>query len=135
MAFIGGSLIEITVTSNQHGSRTFKPMSSEAGTFDTGGTRTDDEASSVTGNGTNVKVMKPVRWSVEQVCAVSINEDEDVHFAALLAAETEDQEWTFQHRSGAIHAGTGTVVGDIQGDYGAATFTLKCSGGGELTKI
>jgi len=135
MAFIGGDLLEITVTSETYGSRTFKPMSGEAGTFDPGGVRNDDESNGVTGNGTSIWVKKNNRWSVEQVCALSLNEDEDVHFIANLAAETIEQDWTFQHISGAIHAGKGQPVGDIQGDYGAATFTLKASGGGSLAKI
>lgn len=78
-----------------------------------------------------IDIIKAVRWSVEGPCAWAIDEaSAGVKKLADLAGSPLPADWTGTHISGAIHGGKGKPVGDIQGDSGAATFTLKISGGG-----
>lgn len=135
MQYVGGDYIEITYNHPTLGSGTFYPVSGESAAVDDGGFRSDDEQNSIAGNGEMIDVMKRVRWSVEIACAWSLGVNEDTKKLSALASSSEQADWTFTHVSGAIQAAKGKPVGDIQGDSGAGTFTLKVSGGGQLKNI
>ena len=55
MAFVGGDLLEISASHPEFGDRTFYPKAAESFTLNKGGVRTNDDANSVTSNGTIIQ--------------------------------------------------------------------------------
>jgi hypothetical protein len=135
MAYIGGDFIEVTFNHPTLGSGTFYPKSGEAGTIDLGGFRSDDEQEGVAGNGQMIDTMKRKRWMFEVVCAWDMNDDQSTSKLGALAESPVPADWTMTNISGAVFGAKGKPVGDISGDGGASTFTLKISGGGKMRKI
>ena len=132
---VGGDLIEITWNHSVLGSGTIFPKAAEDSTFDEGGFRGADDANMIDGSGATIKQLNRVRWSVESTVSWDMVSREDLKKITAMAGSPIDAEWTFSHISGAIFKGLGSPVGDLQGNANAATFTLKVSGGGVLTKI
>lgn len=135
MAQIGGDLEEIVCSHPTLGTIRFRPMSNESFTIDTGGFRTNDDSNQITGDGTMVQQINRMRWHVEGPIAIDTTDGSTERDLTALAQNPTLGEWTFSHISGTIRKGTGTVVGDIQSDFLAATMTLKVSGGGRLEEI
>lgn len=135
MAAIGGDIIEITYNHPTLGSGIWFPKSAEDSTFDLGGIRGADDANMIDGGGANIKQLNRVRWSFEGSVAWDGNTANELNQAKLLAGDPIDAEWTFTHINGTVWGGTGSPVGDIQGNGNAATMSLKVSGGGEMKKI
>lgn len=135
MPAIGGDIIELTCNHPTKGSVTIYPKAGEDSTLILGGFRVEDEDTGVDGSGRNIKKMTRKRWSADIVCAWDNNLAKELEAVIGMAESPEDGEWTITHVSGAVYAGTGCPVGDLEGAMNAATFKLKIAGGGKLVKI
>jgi hypothetical protein len=135
MGAVGGDILEITFNHPTLGSGTWFPKAGEDSTFDPGGFRSTDDANMVDGGGRNIKQLNQVRWSFEGVIAWDANVANELEVARQLAADPVDAEWTVTHINGTVWGGTGSPVGDIQGNGNAATMNIKLSGGGRMKKI
>lgn len=129
-----GDIKEITFNHPTLGQGVFFPKAGEGNTMDPGGIRTADDANSIAGNGDLIKVKNRVAGMFEVVCENDMNDRQDVLTAAALAADSEDAEWTFDLINGTVWQCSGPVVGDIQPDVNAGTFTLKVAAG-VITRI
>jgi hypothetical protein len=132
---VGGDIIEITYNHPDLGSGVFYPKSAEDSTIDYGGFRSNDDANMVDGGGNMIDQMNRARWSFETTCAMEMNVDDSLARLKALASSPKQASWTFSHINGSVWGGNGKPVGDPAGNGNAATFTLKCAGGGELKKI
>ena len=135
MASFGGDITEITFNSPTFGNGSIFPKASEDSTFDPGGFRVDDDMDSISGDGAGIYKKNRKRWSFEVVCAMDMNDREDVNKLVSLASANEESEWTITHVNGTVYGGKGFPVGDLQWNGNAATFTFKASGGGIMSKI
>lgn len=135
MAVIGGDINEITFSHPTIGTGTFFPKSAEDSTIDLGGYRSADEANGIDGGGNMIDMMTRGRWLVETVVSNDNRNRIDLEKLVLLAESTVLADWTVSHISGAVYGGKGKPVGDIQGNFNAATVPLKLAGGGKLKKI
>lgn len=128
MASIGGDFKEIKVSHPTLGDHIFLPKSNEGNTFDPGGVRTGDDANMITGSGEPIWSLNTVRAFFEVVVANDMNTRADAIFAAKLAGDNVDANWTLSHRNGTVWGLSGRPVGDINPDTNVATFTLKIAG-------
>lgn len=120
---IFGDMLEITCTEAGKTFR-FEPKAQESFTVDTGGIRNNDDAGQVTTPGTLMVGKNRFRGMIEGPIGNLFNTDKDLNY---LAKSTLTQTWQFTHISGQIFKsiGGGVIVGDIQADKNAGTFTLK----------
>jgi len=135
MAFVGGDVLEIAYNHPTLGAGAFSPKAAEEGTYNLGGFRNNDDANSVTANGSNIRIMNNTRWFFEQVIAVDQNVEETQEALVAIANSPVDATWTITHKNGSVYRGTGSVVGEIDANVGNATINLKVSGGGTMQKI
>lgn len=131
----GGDLIEFTYNHPTVGTGVFYAKAGEDSTFDLGGLRAGDDSASVDGGGNNIKVLNRTRWSVEGTISWDMNNKTELEKLVSLAADPVDADWTIQHVNGTVYGGTGSPVGDLQGEGNKATTKIKISGGGSLKKI
>ena len=117
------------------GSGVFYPKSNEDGTMDEGGYRKEDDQNSITGAGEPIFKINRVQWSLEISCANDMNQRLDLNNARQLAAQPLPADWLISMTNGTVWAGSGSVLGDVQGNTNDATFGLKIGGGGELEKV
>ena len=129
-----GDFTEITYSHPTLGSGSFFPKANEGNTLDEGGLRNNDDANQIDGGGNLIVQKNRVRGSFEIVCANDMNTRNDVSKAKALAASPVSADWTISHTNGTVWAGNGTIVGDIQTDTNAGTFTLKVASA-EFKKI
>ena len=135
MASIGGDILEITFNNSEVGSGSFFPKANEDSTFDAGGFRVDDDQESISGDGEAIYKKNRKRWMFEVVCAMDMNNREDVDKMEKLADSNVETDWTISHSNGTVYGGKGMPVGDLQWNGNASTFTFKASGGQKLRKI
>lgn len=133
--FTGGDILEISYKHPTLGSGTWNPKSSEDGTLDPGGSRSNDDANMITGNGQMIDQINRVRWSFEGVVAWDQAVSDELEQARKLAASPVLSDWTITHANGTIWGGKGKPVGDIKGNTNTTQMSIKLSGGGILTKI
>jgi hypothetical protein len=124
-----GDIIEITYNHPTLGAGVFYPKANEGNTYDPGGFRNNDDANGIAGNGDPIISKNRVRGFFEVVVENDMIVRADAQKAADLAASPQNATWTFQVINGAIFSGEGTVVGDINPDVNAGTFTLKVISG------
>lgn len=125
MATVGGDILELRVKHPELGEHSFFPKSNEGNTFDFGGVRTNDDANQITGSREMIVQKNVVRGMLEVVVANDMNTREDATFAAALAESSTPGNYVLSMINGTIWGFDGHVVGDIQPDLNAATFTLK----------
>lgn len=130
----GGDIIEVTYNHPTIGSGRFLPKAGEGSTLNLGGFRSDDDNGMIDGGGNMIDRMTRRRWSAEMVVANDDLIQLDLENAVALAESPVLADYTFQHVSGAIYAGQGKPVGDLDVDLDKATFTLKIQGGTKLKK-
>ena len=135
MASIGGDITELTFNHPTIGSGTLFVKASEDSTFDLGGLRSNDDANGVDGGGNTIRQMNHVRWFVEVTASWDMNTRKDLEKVTAMAADPVEAEWTVSHINGVTYGGTGSPVGDLNGNGNTATFPLKISGGGVLKQI
>lgn len=135
MSAIGGDIIEIRVSHPELGDYVFFPKSGEAFTLDTGGFMTNDDDNGIAGDGSIIATKTRKRWSVEGVVRWDMNLSNDLVFYRALEESTIEADYTMSAVNKTVWGGKGFPVGGNSGDMGAATFTLKVSGGGRCTKI
>lgn len=134
MAAVGGDILEVTYAHVTLGSGTFFPKSGEDSTFDLGGFRGTDDANMVDGGGRTIRQLNRVRWSFEVLIAWDAVTDEDLEKLTALAESPVEADWTVSLINGAIYAGKGSPVGDIQANGNSPSMTLKVAGGGKMEK-
>lgn len=135
MAATGGDITEITYNHPTLGNGVLYPKSNEDSTYDLGGLRSEDDANMVDGGGKAINKINRVRWSFENTISNDMNVNNEMEKVKAMAGDPADASWTFQHVNGTIYAGQGRPVGDLNFNGNAATFKLKVSGGGDLSKL
>lgn len=125
MPVLGGDITEVTWNHPTLGAGQFFPKANEGNTLDLGGFRNNDDDAQIDGAGELILQKNRKRGTIEIVCADDMRTREDSQKAVELAESEEVAEWTITHISGAVFKGTGAIVGDIQTDLNAATFTMK----------
>lgn len=135
MSAVGGDILEVAFNHPTLGSGTLFPKAGEDSTFDPGGFRTDDAADGIDGSGQMMKKLNRKRWSFEVLISWDNNTRQELEKLNALSGSPVDATWTISMVSGSVYKGTGSVVGDVQGNGNAATLPLKVSGGGYLKKI
>jgi hypothetical protein len=133
--FSGGDLLEISYKHPTLGSGVLFPKSSEDGTVDPGGYRSNDDANMITGDGQMIDQVNRVRWSFEGTVGWDMAVQDELDQMRKLSASSVQADWTITHINGTIWGGKGKPVGDIQGNTNTAQMPLKIAGGGQLTKI
>lgn len=121
----GGDINEITFAHPTVGTGVFLPKGSESNTLDLGGFRNTDDASMIAGGGELIQTKNRVAGSFECVIANDADTRQDLQQATALAASSVDADWTVEDIHGRVYQGTGYIVGDIQEDKNASTFTIK----------
>jgi len=132
--YIGGDLLEVTCSHPEFGDMKFDPKANESWTLNRGGIRTNDDANSVTSNGTIIQQKNNTLWNAEGPIAVDL-EGEQADYLNNVTASSELGTWVFSHISGAVFTGKGIPVGDLNEDTNTAQQTLKIAGSGKLSKI
>lgn len=132
--YVGGDMLEITCSHPEHGDFRFDPKANESFTLNKGGVRTNDDANSVTSNGTIIQQKNNTLWNAEGPIAVDM-EGEQSDYLNKVTASSELGTWVFTHISGAVYTGKGIPVGDLSEDTNTAQQTLKIAGSGKLSKI
>lgn len=135
MAVVAGDIKEITYNHPTIGSGRLFAKAKEDSTFDLGGFRGDDDKNNVDGGGRNIKKLNRNRWSIKVPCSWDMNISNELDKISKMAGDPVDAEWTVESINGTVWAGTGSPVGDVEGNGGAGTLDLNISGGGEMTKI
>lgn len=135
MAYIGGQLTEITWSHPTLGTGTISPKSSEDSTLDTGGIRSDDEATGIAGDGSAIRKMNINRWSVDTMVANDSNVGKQLEKLVALAGNPEEATFRFTHINGSVYSGSGFPVGDVNANMGSATIKIKFAGSNTLKKI
>ena len=125
MPVLGGDITEISWQHPTLGAGQFFPKANEGNTMDLGGFRNNDDESQIDGSGELILQKNRKRGFFEVVCADDMRTREDSQKAVDLSESEEVAEWTITHISGAVFKGTGAIVGDIQTDTNAATFSMK----------
>jgi len=131
---VGGDITEITYNHPTLGSGVIFIKAAEDSTFNLGGVRSNDDMNGVDGGGRMITQLNRQRWSLDVTVAGDMNVNLDLEKLSALAGDPLDADYTVSHINGAIYGGTGRPVGDVAGNGNAATFPLKLSGGGQLTK-
>ena len=132
---VGGDIIEVTFNHPTLGYGIFTPKAGEDSTYDLGGFRNDDDANGIDGQGNMIMKKNRVRPSFEVVCAWDANIKGDLEVAVALAESNVQAEWTFTSSNKTVYKMKGVIVGDVQGNGNAATFTFKVAGSGVMKKI
>lgn len=130
-----GDIEELKLTHPTIGEAVFYAKVNEDSTHDPGGYRSEDDASMLDTGGRMIDKMNKVRWSIEITATWDMNDQEELEKAVQMAASPVLTTCRWTHVSGATYKGKGKPVGDLQGNLNAATFTLKCAGGGVVEKI
>lgn len=132
---VGGDILEITYNHPTLGSGIWFPKSNEDSTFDPGGIKGVDDVNMVDGGGNNIKQLNRTRWFFEGTVSWDANSANELEQMRLLAGDPLDADWTFTSINGTVWGGTGSPVGDVQGNGNNATMAIRISGGGILKKI
>lgn len=134
--YVGGDIRELTYNHPTIGSGTLFCKANEDGTLDPGGYRTNDDANQVTGDGTMIVQLNRTLGSFETPpIAWDMTAADELKKLADLSQSPVNADWTISSVSGAIWAGRGRPVGDIQGNTNAATIGLKLAFEGTIKKI
>ena len=134
MGIVAGDILEIQWSHPKLGSGVWSPKSNEDSTTNTGGFRTNDDKSSVTGNGKMITQINNTLWSVECTIAWDQNIANEVEVVSKLAGDPEDTTFTITHINGTIWGGVGRPVGDVAGNMNTGVLPIKLAGGGKLEK-
>ena len=121
---VHGDINEINVKHSKFGSFTFFPKAAEGNTFYPGGLRNSDDSNGLAGNGA-LMITKNRTVGFFEVVVENNMVEKTAEFAAKLAADILEGDWTFSLVNGSVFVGKGVIVGDIQPDTNAGTFTLK----------
>lgn len=133
--YVGGDITGITCNHPTLGSFNFAAKSNESYTIDPGGKRSNDDANSVTADGTMIDQVNAVRWSFEGPIMSDFISNQEVENFPALAESFDLATWTFTLISGTIYKGLGKPVGDFTIDTNTSQATTKIAGGGKLEKL
>lgn len=134
--YVGGDIREITYNHEKIGSGTLFCKANDDGTIDLGGYRTNDDANQVTGDGRMIVQLNRTLGSFETPpIAWDMTDKNELQRLSDLAASPINADWTISSVSGAVWAGRGRPVGDLQGSTNAATVGLKLAFERTIKKI
>lgn len=122
---VHGDIVEIRYSHPTIGQGVFKAKAKESNSYDIGGFRNEDDANKINSAGELINTKNRVRGFFECVVEDDMNIENSARTATELAADTVAADWTFSVVNGAVFSGSGIIVGDIQPDIDAGTFTLK----------
>ena len=136
MGFVGGDFINAKYQHPTLGSGVITFKANESATIEPGGFRNADDDNNVTGDG-RMLIIKNRRLATVEFPPVAwdMTDTEEQQKLADLAESNVLADWVMTHVSGAIWGGRGIPVGDIPGDTGADTITLKVGFEGKLEKL
>lgn len=135
MSVVAGYIQEITFNHPTVGSGVLYTIQDSDATIDTGGVRSADEMGGVDTGGRMIDQKTLNRWMVSCEISNSLTATQEMEKMALIAASSQEAEWTFSHISGVIYRGKGQIVGDIAPNLTTAKMAVKFSGGGTLARI
>lgn len=136
MAFVGGDILEVTYNHPTLGSGTIYAKAAEDATLDRGGYMVNDDQNGVSGDGQNIKIMNRKRWRAEMGPIMwDMTERDELNSLQLLQNDPLDADWTISVVNGAVFAGNGSPVGDLNATTNSPHITLILAGGGTLDKI
>ena len=127
-----GDLLSISVEHSELGDRTFEVKSGEDYTYMTGGFKSNDDDGNIGTFGTRIDQKNRFPWAVEVTCLLH---DGDHDYLQSIAESAIEGSWLFEHISGEIRVGSGTVAGDVSSNRQAGTIGFKCQGSGRLELI
>lgn len=133
MAFFGGDLKEITVSTPTLGTITLKPKAAEDFTYDLGGLRNTEIA--MTGSAQAIYKKNMMPWKVSGPIAWDMITALELQSLCQVAANNEEADFTFTNVNGSVYGAKGTIGGDLEGNVNNSTVPTTFSGGGSLTKI
>ena len=132
---IGGDILEVRVNHPTLGARTLYPKAAEDNTYDPGGFRNEDDENMIDGSGEMIIKKNRKRGFLEVVLANDQNTREDADFCVALCESPELADVSFANANGTVYGGLGTIVGDVQPNLNAATFSVKFAFQGKVNKI
>jgi hypothetical protein len=125
----GGDIKEITWNHPVLGSGVIQTKADEENKYFTGGITTASDASMITGNGNPIWQKTRKRGYFEAVAVNDMNVGNELEKMIALSAHDVPASWTFEVNNGVVYGGSGKPVGDLEGNIGKATFTLRVEGG------
>lgn len=128
----GGQIKEITCNNPEIGSITMYPKSSEDSTYDNGGVRTADDATSIDGSGAAIYSKNYMRPSFAVKIGWDMQNRNELEYLSAETAVVSESVWTFTNINGVIYQLTGKQVGDLNGNGNTSTIDLKVSGSGQM---
>lgn len=124
---VGGDIVEISDNHPTLGSFVYKVQTSQDNTYDTGGNRTNDDNSQVTGS---AEMIIQINGKLGFFQAVIVNDmsQKVAERLSQLAGSPVNSTWTFSVINNITYRGSGRPVGDISPNVNNSTLTLKVSG-------
>lgn len=137
MAYTGSGVLSVTADNAQIGSATFFCKEGEGYTIDLGGTRSNDDASMVTGSGIRINQLSKVcsKFELPPIAWDKTVKDELSKLKEYSGAMVGTT-WTVECIDGAIYImNNGYPVGDIAGDGYAGTIALTLQGDADAQRL
>jgi hypothetical protein len=131
----GGDIIEITYNHPTLGTGVLLPKSSEDSTYDNGGFRTADDATSIQANGDSIYMLNRTRPSFQVKVGWDMVNRQDLEILSALTSDPAEATWTFANVNGVIYQLKGKQVGDLNGNGNDSTIDLKIAGSGTMSII
>lgn len=136
MAFTAGDVKKIEYTHEDFGSGVLHCKANEDATVDPGGFRSNDDDNQITSDGIMIDQMNRVRSFVElPPIAWDMTDADELNQLKKMAGSPKLADWTIIHVSGAVWAGRGKPVGDIQGATNTGQVEAKIAFEHELKQI
>jgi len=132
MGQTSGDTRELTITHPTLGARSFAIQADQSVTLDLGGYTTERQNN---GNGTGHKKMTAKMWEIGGLQAEVNLGDGDLEFLQSLQNDPEDATIVWDHITGIVYRGTGSIEGDLKADTNTGYVALTLSGNGKLEAV
>jgi len=129
---VGGDILDIVTTNPDLPTHTWYPMATEAGSMSLGGNIVQSEVNGVAGGGSEMVYSRQgERAFFEVVCACDTAVRQDNVVWKNYQQSVSETTATITLNNGTIYKYTGMLVGPMEMDTMAATFTFRIEGRGE----